>query len=70
MVGKTSARKSSKPISRDEYYLAFAQVPHTVGFTNLDKALKNPNVRWGLEKIVMSNRRKKLYVRSIPNFND
>lgn len=70
MARAKSDTGSTEPISRDEYYLAFAQVPNTVGHTNLDKALTDPNVRWGLEKIVMSNRRRKKHVRTIPNFND
>lgn len=70
MADRAGTATGAEPISRDEYYLAFAQVPRTAGRTNLDKALNDPNVRWGLDKIVMSNRRRKKHVRTIPNFND
>ena len=70
MADETGRAESTNPITRDELHLAFAMVPHTVGVTRFDKAISDPNIRWGLEKIVMVNRRRKRYVRTIPNFND
>ena len=70
MAYRSGNAKSAEPITRDELHLAFAMVPHTVGVTRFDKAINDPNIRWGLEKIVMINRRRGRNVRTIPNFND
>ena len=67
-IGTTEKR--TEPISRDELHLAFAQVPHTIGVISFDRALRNPSIRWGLEKMVMVNRRRGRHVRTIQNFND